>query len=103
MGDLILGGGTVIVDNPSTVVEITQPGHVQGIHLMVGPPGPPGSGSAGSLVRSDTTAFVAYLGTAPASTADGDPGWTITRLDLHDMTTTTATGAWVDRATLTYT
>ena len=47
-----------------------------------------------------------YNGTATAGTADSASGWAITRIAVAaDGTTTvaTATGAWTDRASLTYT
>lgn len=46
-----------------------------------------------------------YLGTAPSGTAEGDAGWTVTRIYVSALgitTITTASGAWADRATLTY-
>lgn len=105
MGDLIVGGGgTVVVDNPTTVIEYSQPGHVAGVYVMVGPPGPPGEGGGGSgLVRSDVAGAYAYMGTAPVGLADADDGWTVARIHLTGHTTTTGAGAWDDRLTLTYT
>src|SRR5574343_343743 len=47
-----------------------------------------------------------YAGTAPTGTADSASGWTIARIHVAANGTTTvthATGAWADRATLTYT
>ena len=103
MGDLILGGGgTVAVDNPSVVVEIAQPGHVRGVYLMTGPPGPGGGGSPRPLVRSDVASPYAYIGTAPVGTADADAGWLVSRIHLTAHETQTATGAWDDRAVLPY-
>ena len=103
MGDLILGGGgTVAVDNPSVVVEIAQPGYVQGMYLMTGPPGPGGGGGASGVVRSDVASPYAYIGTAPIGTSEADPGWLVSRIHLTNQTTQTATGAWEDHATLTY-
>ena len=47
-----------------------------------------------------------YAATATAGTADSASGWTVTRITVAangTTTTGTASGAWDDRATLTYT
>ncbi len=63
---------------------------------------PPAGGSA-TEVRSavdSTGSTVHYIGVAPVGTAEGDPGWTITRITVApsgDATTTTAAGPWTTR------
>ena len=56
--------------------------------------------------RHEWAAPYDYAATAPAGTADSASGWAITRITVAADGTTTvahATGAWTDRATLTYT
>ena len=58
--------------------------------------------------RHDWAAPYDYLGTAPAGTADGTAGWTITRLTVSTAGVVTATGTatnvtWTGRASHTYT
>lgn len=58
--------------------------------------------SASREVRSATAAPYTYMGTAPAGTAEADPGWHVTRIDLDSLTTATATGSWAGRESLDY-
>ena len=53
-------------------------------------------------VRSDVASPYAFIGTAPVGTADADTGWLVSRIHLTAHETQTATGAWEDHATLTY-
>lgn len=57
----------------------------------------------GSEVRSDTTSTYSYMGTAAPNTAESAGGWTIARITIADQTVKHASGAWSNRATLTYT
>lgn len=59
-------------------------------------------GLAPLRIRSDVASPYAYIGTAPVGTADADTGWLVARIHLTAHETQTATGAWDDRATLTY-
>ena len=66
-----------------------------------GPAGPSGATSR----RHASAAPYSYCGTAAAGTADSASGWTIARVAVAADGTTTvthATGAWTDRASLTY-
>ena len=61
-----------------------------------------GQGGASNAVLSDTTAVYSYMGVAPAGTAVGGD-WHITRIPLSNPNAPLhATGAWTNRATLTY-
>lgn len=67
----------------------------------------PAGGSASLVRRIDASAVTTiYNGRAPAGTAENATGWTIIRTTYSALgalqTTTTATGAWTDRASLTY-
>ena len=69
--------------------------------ILRGEQGPSGAGER----RHAFAAPYSYNGTATAGTADSASGWAITRIAVAaDGTTTvaTATGAWTDRASLTY-
>jgi len=64
-----------------------------------------GGSSIGERRHSYSSPY-SYAGTAPTGTADSASGWTIARIHVAANGTTTvthATGAWADRATLTYT
>lgn len=64
------------------------------------------SGSS-SLVRVDASSVsTIYVGRAPVGTAENANGWTVTRTTYTSLgvlsTTAKASGAWVNRAQLTY-
>jgi hypothetical protein len=57
------------------------------------------------LVQSAFSSPYSYIGRAPTGTATTSSGWDITRIEVaSDGSTTTlnATGAWTNRASLTY-
>jgi hypothetical protein len=60
----------------------------------------------GKEIRWDAQATVIYRGTAPTNTSESSAGWTIKRRTFSTagvlLTTGTATGAWSNRAALTY-
>lgn len=60
-----------------------------------------------SIARADWDSPYHYYGTAPTGTAEGSSGWTITRLTTNAdgavTATATASGAWSNRASLSYT
>lgn len=53
-------------------------------------------------VRSDVTSTHAYIGTAEEGIGSTVAMWQIARIHLTDHTTQTATGAWTNRLTLSY-
>ncbi len=58
------------------------------------------------LVKSAFAAPYSYIGRAPLGTAEGTATWDITRIEIASDGTTTklnATGAWSNRASLSYT
>jgi hypothetical protein len=64
-------------------------------------------GGATYLVRIDAASVsTAYVGRAPVGTAESSTGWVIKRRTFTAagvlLTTTTASGAWTNRASLTY-
>ncbi len=64
-----------------------------------------GGGSTDYLVKSAFSSPYNYIGRAPLGTAEGTATWDITRIEVSsDGSTTTlnATGAWSNRASLTY-
>jgi hypothetical protein len=81
-----------------------------------GPPGPPGesgtsSGSASRLLRFAVGAWSAgqryvYLGSAPSGTAESVTGWIVRRFTQNTagavVVTASATGAWSNYPSLTY-
>ena len=65
-----------------------------------------GGGSSAAERRHEWAAPYSYAATAPAGTADSASGWTIARITVAANGSTTvahATGAWTNRAALTYT
>ena len=65
-----------------------------------------GGGSSAYLVQSAFAAPYHYIGRAPEGTATNASGWDIARIEIaSDGSTTTlhATGAWTNRASLSYT
>jgi hypothetical protein len=61
------------------------------------------SGGTGGEVRHDSTVTYSYMGTAPAGTVESAAGWAVTRIHLVSPPVTQhATGAWTNRASLTY-
>jgi hypothetical protein len=69
-------------------------------------PVPLTAGSSSYLVQSAFAAPYHYIGRAPTGTATTSSGWDITRIEVaSDGSTTTlnATGAWSNRASLSYT
>ncbi len=69
-------------------------------------PVPLTAGSTDYLVKSAFAAPYNYIGRAPLGTADGDATWDITRIEVASDGSTTvlnATGAWSNRASLSYT
>ena len=65
-----------------------------------------GGGSTDYLVKSAFAAPYNYIGRAPLGTADGDATWDISRIEVASDGSTTvlnATGAWSNRASLSYT
>lgn len=81
--------GTVVLVDPATGLPYKAEG---------------GGGAAETTVLSDANATYAYIGVAP--TAHNNPAtdpWYISRITLASPNTSLhATGAWNDRATLTY-
>ena len=81
------------------------------ISQATGPQGPTGpTGATGPAyepgqILAATAGAYTYLGKAAVGVAEDDDGWTIARFSAAGGTITTehATGAWVDRASLTYT
>lgn len=62
-----------------------------------------GGGGSASEVRADTTGTYSYMGTAPNGTAESASGWAVTRITLvSPPVIETASGAWDDRASLSY-
>jgi len=64
------------------------------------------SGSQSYEVRHAYAAPYSYTGTAVDGTSESASGWTVTRLEISSAgttTKTTASGAWSNRASLTYT
>jgi hypothetical protein len=64
------------------------------------------SGSTDYLVKSAFAAPYNYIGRAALGTAEGDATWDITRIEVASDGSTTvlnATGAWTNRASLSYT
>ena len=64
-----------------------------------------GGGGGGSLgeIRHDQSGGYDYMGKAPASTSESDPGWSLTRITLTSpVVIETANDSWVDRETATY-
>jgi hypothetical protein len=65
-----------------------------------------GGGSSAYLVQSAFAAPYNYIGRAPTGTATTSSGWDITRIEVASDGSTTvlnATGAWSNRASLSYT
>jgi len=63
-------------------------------------------GSSGYLVQSAFTSPYNYIGRAPIGTSTSSVGWDIARIEIgSDGSTTTlnSTGAWTNRASLSYT
>jgi hypothetical protein len=63
-------------------------------------------GSSSYLVQSAFAAPYNYIGRAPLGTATTSSGWDITRIEVASSGSTTvlnATGAWSNRASLSYT
>jgi hypothetical protein len=63
-------------------------------------------GSSAYLVQAAFASPYSYIGRAPLGTATTSSGWDITRIEVaSDGSTTTlnATGAWSNRASLSYT
>ena len=83
---------------------------IQGVVVLIDPTtGEPyrasggGGGGASNAVLSDTTAVYSYMGVAPTGTAVEDEVWSVTRIPLSNPNAPLhATGAWTNRATLTY-
>lgn len=104
-----LEAGAVTALNPGEAATawITGAPGAQVLHLGIpkgdkGDTGPSGAGER----RHAFAAPYSYAGVAIAGTLDGASGWTITRIAVAANGTTTvatATGAWSDRETLTYT
>jgi hypothetical protein len=73
-----------------------------------GDPGDAGPAGPAGIASARRHAFAtphSYTATAPAGTADSASGWTVTRITVAaagTTTTGTASGAWTDRASLTY-
>jgi len=64
-----------------------------------------GGGSSAYLVQSAFASPYHYIGRAPVGTATNASGWAIARIEVaSDGSTTTlhATGAWTNRASLSY-
>ena len=97
-GDLNLG--EFCVNSPDRIIYYRQPDTGNIVDL---------SGSGGSsayLVQSAFAAPYHYIGRAPEGTATNASGWDIARIEISsDGSTTTlnATGAWSNRASLSYT
>jgi len=65
-----------------------------------------GGGSDAYLVKNDFSAPYSYIGRAPIDTDITDSDWDISRIEVASngtTTTTNATGAWSNRASLSYT
>lgn len=89
-------GGSVSLAPPEQALELRV------LPLMRGQRGESGATSR----RHAFAAPHSYCATAPAGTLDSAAGWSITRITVAADGTTTvahATGAWADRAALTYT
>lgn len=65
-----------------------------------------GGGAAGEVRCDASTVTTIYVGRAAANTAESSPGWAITRTTYSALgvlqTTAAASGAWTNRANLTY-
>lgn len=64
-----------------------------------------GGGGGGSLgeIRHAQAGLYDYMGTAPVSTSESDPTWSLTRITLTSpVVVETATDSWDNRATATY-
>lgn len=87
--------------------EIGPQGPAGADSMVPGPPGPAGADAPAYSHRHAWADPYDYLATAPDGSLDSAEVWTITRLTLNSAGTVTATGtatgAWDDRATLTYT
>jgi hypothetical protein len=71
-------------------------------------PGGSGVATPSDLVRIDAASIsTAYVGRAPVGTSESSSGWVIKRRTFSAagvlLTTRTASGAWTNRASLTYT
>jgi len=62
------------------------------------------AGGATHNIRHATEGGYDYTGTAATDTAEGSVGWAITRINLgtSPIAIATSTGAWTNRAALTY-
>ena len=104
-------GDAITVDGTSYKVEMQPQRFDDGTFCRV--PLIPGTGAdpvdpslQGKEIRWDAQATVIYRGTAPTNTSESSAGWTIKRRTFSTagvlLTTGTATGAWSNRAALTY-
>lgn len=94
-----------VVVEKATVVVVTETS-IQVITVGIQGPEGPGVVAMSAQRRHAFASPHSYCAIAPADTLDSASGWTITRIhvDANGTTTVTrATGAWADRATLTYT
>lgn len=70
-----------------------------------GEPWPAAVDTDGRLVRHEWVEPYDYIGVADPGTPEGNPAWRIRRIEVAlngEVTTTTAAGAWTDRATEEY-
>jgi hypothetical protein len=94
------------VPSGPAVARVTVPGGPSVVRLAI--PGPPGSTAPIYRVRIDSAiSGVIYTGRAASGTSESATGWAIKRRTFTAAGvltgTGTATGAWSNRASLTYT
>ena len=108
MADLFILHGTLNTGETAPVL-IDSTGRVRGIGVQgeKGEQGEQGEPAPVYAIRIDASmVHTIYTGRAAVGTAESSTGWTIKRRTFSTvgvlLTTTTVTGAWSNRASLTY-